>query len=78
MVCAADRYHLSCAIGHRRDAVPRVTDLLPGCLQVYKLMMPHWAFTMQINANARSSLINAGGIIEQCFTPGSYAMEVGA
>jgi hypothetical protein len=56
----------------------RLLDRLPGWLQVYKLMVPHWAYTLEINANARAALINAGGIIESVFTPGSYAMEVGS
>jgi lipoxygenase/linoleate 9S-lipoxygenase len=46
------------------------------CFQVYKLMLPHFRYTMNINASARSSLINAGGIIEQNFAPGSYAMRL--
>lgn len=31
---------------------------------------------MEINALARESLINAGGIIESCFSPGKYALEL--
>jgi hypothetical protein len=53
-----------------------MADRVAGCLQVYKLMMPHWALTMQINANARASLVNAGGVVEQVFTPGPYCLEV--
>jgi hypothetical protein len=49
---------------------------VPLLLQVYKLMAPHWAFTLQINANGRSRLISAEGLIERCFTPGEYALEV--
>jgi len=45
---------------------------------VYKLMVPHYRYTLQINAQARASLINAGGIIESCFTPGEYAMRLSA
>ena len=45
-------------------------------MQVYKLMVPHWAFTLRINANARSILVNAGGLVENCWTPGDYALEV--
>jgi lipoxygenase len=31
---------------------------------------------MEINALARESLINAGGIIETSFSPGKYSMEI--
>ena len=33
---------------------------------------------MRINCNARKVLINAGGIVEQAFTPGPYCMELSA
>jgi len=31
---------------------------------------------MEINADARNSLINAGGTIESTFAPGKYCMEL--
>ena len=34
-------------------------------MQVYQLMMPHYHYTMQINAQARAALINVGGIVER-------------
>jgi len=43
---------------------------------VYKLLIPHYLDTMDINQAARQSLINASGIIEQGFTPGRYCMEM--
>ncbi|CAN0891903.1 Linoleate 13S-lipoxygenase 2-1, chloroplastic [Linum grandiflorum] len=43
---------------------------------IYRLLHPHFRYTMEINALARESLINAGGIIESCFTPGKYALEI--
>ncbi|XWS22731.1 hypothetical protein CRYUN_Cryun29cG0061500 [Craigia yunnanensis] len=43
---------------------------------IYKLLHPHMRYTLEINALARQSLINAGGIIEACFSPGKYAMEL--
>ncbi|XP_021899735.1 lipoxygenase 6, chloroplastic [Carica papaya] len=43
---------------------------------VYKLLHPHMRYTLEINALARQSLINGGGIIEACFSPGKYAMEL--
>lgn len=33
-------------------------------------------YTLEINALARQILINADGVIESCFTPGRYAMEI--
>ncbi|GLC52505.1 hypothetical protein PLESTB_000637300 [Pleodorina starrii] len=43
---------------------------------VFKLMMPHFRYTLNINRNARSNLINAGGIIEKTFSAGPYAMRL--
>lgn len=43
---------------------------------IFKLLHPHMRYTMEINAVARQSLINGGGIIENCFTPGKYSMEL--
>jgi lipoxygenase/linoleate 9S-lipoxygenase len=33
--------------------------------QVFKLMQPHFRYTMNINSNARNTLINAGGVVEK-------------
>uniref|UniRef100_A0A7N1A384 Lipoxygenase domain-containing protein n=1 Tax=Kalanchoe fedtschenkoi TaxID=63787 RepID=A0A7N1A384_KALFE len=43
---------------------------------IYKLLHPHMRYTLEINALARQSLINAGGVIEACFSPGAYSMEI--
>ncbi|XP_059657730.1 lipoxygenase 6, chloroplastic-like [Cornus florida] len=43
---------------------------------IYKLLRPHMRYTMELNALSRQSLINGGGIIEACFSPGKYAMEI--
>ncbi|KAK3042296.1 hypothetical protein RJ639_001891 [Escallonia herrerae] len=43
---------------------------------IYRLLHPHWRYTMEINALAREALINANGIIESSFTPGKYCMEL--
>lgn len=45
---------------------------------VFKLLYPHMRYTMEINTLARQGLINAEGIIESCFTPGPYCMELSA
>ncbi|KAA8545126.1 hypothetical protein F0562_019985 [Nyssa sinensis] len=42
---------------------------------IYKLLHPHFRDTMCINAFARRTLINAGGIFEKLFFPGKFAME---
>ncbi|EMS50607.1 Lipoxygenase 2.1, chloroplastic [Triticum urartu] len=43
---------------------------------VYRLLHPHFRFTMEINAQARAMLINADGIIEGSFAPGEYSIEL--
>ncbi|XP_010512789.1 PREDICTED: lipoxygenase 2, chloroplastic-like [Camelina sativa] len=43
---------------------------------IYRLLHPHFRYTIEINARARQSLINAGGIIETCFWPGKYSLEL--
>lgn len=45
---------------------------------IYKLMEPHMRYTLHINALARQSLFNGDGVIEDCFTPGRYSMEISA
>ena len=43
---------------------------------VYALLHPHFKYTMPINRNARQKLINAGGVIESSFSPGSFCLRV--
>ncbi|XP_062083946.1 linoleate 13S-lipoxygenase 2-1, chloroplastic-like isoform X2 [Humulus lupulus] len=43
---------------------------------IHRLLKPHFRYTMEINALARESLINAGGVIETAFAPGKYSMEL--
>ncbi|CAI9766062.1 unnamed protein product [Fraxinus pennsylvanica] len=45
---------------------------------IFKLLDPHMRYTLEINALARQSLICADGVIESCFTPGRYGMEISA
>ncbi|KAJ6823215.1 putative lipoxygenase 6 [Iris pallida] len=45
---------------------------------LYKLLEPHMRYTLEINALARQSLINAEGVIEACFTPGPCCLEISA
>ncbi|KAM0860347.1 hypothetical protein ACQ4PT_046611 [Festuca glaucescens] len=41
---------------------------------IFRLLHPHFRYTMQINAKSREKLINADGIIERAFSPGRYSM----
>ncbi|KAI9079314.1 hypothetical protein K1719_038715 [Acacia pycnantha] len=43
---------------------------------VFKLLLPHMRYTLKINAMARETLINAGGVIESDFTPAKYSMQI--
>jgi hypothetical protein len=45
---------------------------------INRLLQKHTTYTLQINSLARGALINAGGIIERAFSPGNFAMELGA
>lgn len=45
---------------------------------IFKLLDPHMRYTLEINALARQSLISVDGVIESCFTPGRYCMEISA
>ncbi|XP_010025193.2 probable linoleate 9S-lipoxygenase 5 [Eucalyptus grandis] len=43
---------------------------------IHKLLHPHFHDTMNINANARQIVINAGGILETTVFPAKYSMEM--
>ncbi|PON51673.1 Lipoxygenase [Trema orientale] len=43
---------------------------------IFRLLNPHFRYTMEINALARQLLINANGIIESTFSPGKYSIEI--
>ncbi|GAQ79298.1 lipoxygenase [Klebsormidium nitens] len=45
---------------------------------LFKLLIPHTRYTMDINNKARVSLINTNGVIESNFSPGPEAMQVSA
>lgn len=58
------------------SAAAAFTAAAAPCFQVSKLMIPHFRYTLNINCNARSALINEGGTIESGFTPGPYAIRL--
>uniref|UniRef100_A0A9I9D8L2 Lipoxygenase n=1 Tax=Cucumis melo TaxID=3656 RepID=A0A9I9D8L2_CUCME len=43
---------------------------------IYRLLHPHFRYTMAINAAAREGLINVEGLIENIFSTGKYSMEI--
>ena len=43
---------------------------------IFRLLNPHFRYTMEINALAQQRLINANGIIENTFSPGKYSIEL--
>ncbi|KAK8499334.1 hypothetical protein V6N13_010623 [Hibiscus sabdariffa] len=43
---------------------------------IYRLLHPHFRYTMEINALAREYLICVDGIIETSFSPSKYCMEL--
>ncbi|KAF5748778.1 hypothetical protein HS088_TW04G00736 [Tripterygium wilfordii] len=45
---------------------------------IYRLLHPHLRYTMEINAQARQSLVSAGGFIEGLFSPNKYSLEISA
>jgi hypothetical protein len=45
---------------------------------IYQLMAPHFKCTLEINRQARLTLIAAGGSIETHFTTGACSLELAA
>nr|CAB3486582.1 unnamed protein product [Digitaria exilis] len=43
---------------------------------IYRLLHPHFRYTMEINAQAREMLISANGVIESTFSPRKYCIEL--
>ncbi|XP_027077107.1 linoleate 13S-lipoxygenase 2-1, chloroplastic [Coffea arabica] len=49
---------------------------LSGLHPIYRLLHPHFRYTMEINALARGFLISANGIIENSFSPGNISIQL--
>ncbi|KAH7293764.1 hypothetical protein KP509_28G041300 [Ceratopteris richardii] len=43
---------------------------------LFTFLQPHFRYTLEINASARQLLVNAAGVIENCFTPGPVSLEI--
>lgn len=65
-------------MGARTCCRPQHDLHLTWLWQVYKLLEPHFRYTLRMNCSARKALICAGGLIESCFTPGRFSMELSA
>ena len=48
---------------------------LPDAHPIYKLLRPHFRYTMAINVRARASLLNDGGIIDKIFAIGGEGRQ---
>ncbi|KAK6148754.1 hypothetical protein DH2020_016279 [Rehmannia glutinosa] len=69
-VCSNDAVFISLStIAHRQ---------MSAMHPIFKLLDPHMRYTLEINALARQSLISVDGVIESCFTPSRYCMELSA
>ena len=49
---------------------------IPDAHPLYKLLRPHYRYTMAINSAARGSLINKGGIIDHAFAIGGDGKDI--
>ena len=49
---------------------------IPDAYPLYKLLCPHYRYTMAINSAARGALINKGGIIDHAFAIGGDGKDI--
>ena len=62
-------HYLSCHAAMEAYCMATMRNL-PDPHPIYKLLRPHFRYTMAINARARATLINKGGIIDKIFAIG--------
>ena len=62
-------HYLACHAAMEAYGVATMRNL-PDAHPVYKLLQPHFRYTIGINSAARRSLINDGGLIDQIFSIG--------
>lgn len=62
-------HYFSCHAAMEAYAVATMRNL-PDPHPIYKLLRPHFRYTMAINTRARATLINDGGIIDKLFAIG--------
>ena len=67
-------HYISCHATMEAYGVATMRNL-PDAHPVYKLLRPHFRYTMAINSAARATLINKDGIIAQNFAIGNEGME---
>ena len=67
-------HYLSCHAAMEAYSMATMRNL-PDPHPINKLLRPHFRYTMAINARARHTLINKGGIIDQLFAIGGEGKE---
>ncbi|KAK6232449.1 hypothetical protein SCA6_002522 [Theobroma cacao] len=78
LIVSTYNFHSTCRLrthGATEPYIIATNQQLSVLHPIYKLLHPHFRFTMKINALARAHLINADGTIESSFSLANYSME---
>ena len=67
-------HYLSCHAAMEAYGMATMRNL-PDAHPIFKLLKPHFRYTMAINSRARASLINKGGAIDRIFSIGGEGKE---
>ena len=67
-------HYLACHAAMEAYSVATMRNL-PDAHPLYKLLQPHFRYTIGINSAARMKLINSGGIIDHAFSIGNKGKE---